>query len=123
MKHQGKVTQVFYNSACPVCDWGIENQRKITHIPVLWHDLHSDNSLCNALNVEIRTARKYLHVLTADGQLHVGIDAFIVLWRAVPSQAWLARLFSYWPVHRPAKLAYSLFANALYGWNRLLRRW
>ncbi len=123
MKTDKDETQVFYNSACPVCDWGIKTQQKKCQTPVAWNDLHNDNQLCELLEVDIETARKYLHVVTSDGKQHIGIDAFIVLWRSSPSQAWMAQFFSYPLINRPAKFGYFLFANVLYTWNRLRRHW
>lgn len=123
MTSQKREAQVFYNSACPVCDWGIKLQRHRCHAIINWQDLHGDNELCENLGVDIERARKYLHVLTGDGRQHVGIDAFIVLWRTSPSQGWMADLLSKPLLHHPAKIAYFLFANGLWAWNKLLCRW
>ncbi|MEM7360822.1 MAG: DUF393 domain-containing protein [Pseudomonadota bacterium] len=116
--------EVFFNSACPVCNYGINHQKcRSTDVEIQWLDVHEDNSLVQELDRNLVEARKYLHVRDANGNLHIGIDAFILLWRNSPRDAWLGRLFSLPLINQLARIAYFVFANGLYGFNRLCRRW
>lgn len=130
-RSSAKTLRVFYNSACPVCDKGCEHMRKelgpeSDHhdaTDIQWLDLHTDKHAIHQLSATLGDARKKLHVIDRKGHQQVGIDAFIAIWSENPKHSrkvWLLTL----PVIRPlAKLTYSLFANGLYWFNRLLRRW
>lgn len=114
---------VYYNSACPVCNVGIEYQKgKTPEAGITWGDIHIDNSLVEGLS-DLETVRKYLHLTDQQGVVHVGIDAFIVIWRHSGNQAYLAKVFSLPLIHSIAKVAYLIFANALYRWNRWKKHW
>lgn len=116
--------QVFYNSACPVCNYGIiRQQKKSTACSIDWLDVHRDNTLVEQLDRGLPQVRKYLHLMDADGKQHVGINAFILLWQNSPRERWLARIFSLPVLNQVSQLAYILFANALYLFNRMLGRW
>lgn len=115
--------KVYYNSACPVCKAGIEyQQQRSTDGEIGWADVHAENT--TALEVgELEFIRKVLHVTDEDGNVRRGIDAFIVLWQHSPSQRRLARVVALPGVKQITQLAYFLFAELLYRWNRLMRHW
>ncbi len=115
---------VYFNSACPICNAGIGTQKKrSTACSIQWKDVHKDNSLVCELKQKLITVRKYLHVSDASGQQHVGINAFIILWQNSPKELWKARLFCLPLIRQLSQLIYFAFANGLYSWNKLLKRW
>jgi predicted DCC family thiol-disulfide oxidoreductase YuxK len=67
--------------------------------------------------------RKRLHLVDQNGELKVGIDAFIVLWKISESGQWKARFFSFPIIHGLSSLCYNSFAWLLYRWNRLVNHW
>lgn len=114
--------EVLFNSACPVCKAGIEFQKnKVTDTTVLWCDINQDNDVLNGL--EIERVRKLLHVRGQNGQLYIGIYAFIELWKRSPKHRFLATLFSLPGITFLAKHAYNGFAELLYRWNRFNKHW
>lgn len=119
-----KCLDVYFNSACPVCDAGIKVQKgKTTSCIVNWKDVHTEKELAANLNEEIETVRKYLHVVDQNGLTHIGIDAFIVLWENSPRERWKTRIVSNPAIKAIAKGLYFLFANMLYHWNRWQNNW
>ena len=125
MKQQkSEKLEVYYNSACPVCDAGINFQRsKTTDCDVNWKDIHANAAFAQEAHSNINFVRKYLHVIDSQGQKHIGIDAFIQLWKYSPKEQWKAELLSI-PICRGiAKIIYFIFANALFTWNRLMKNW
>lgn len=81
---------VYYNSACPVCKAGIEDQRtRMTRRDVRgnveWVDIACNADVLAPLGLEVEAVRHSLHVVE-DGRmrarLHVGADAFLALARA-----------------------------------------
>ena len=116
--------EVYFNSACPVCRAGINAQKdKTTDCSVNWNDIHTDKHYAKEADPNIDVVRKYLHVIDSNGQKHIGIDAFIQLWKYSPREQWKAKLFALPIVKQFAKAAYLVFANLLFTWNRFVGNW
>ncbi|SHL89525.1 Predicted thiol-disulfide oxidoreductase YuxK, DCC family [Nitrosospira sp. Nsp11] len=120
-------SKVYYNSACPVCNAGIKDQRKRMEASgikdIEWVDVHAHPEAVDEIGTPLEQVREQLHVRSADGQLSVGADAFARLWSQTPGQRWLAALLRL-PVFRQlTQLAYNLFARLLYRWNLAKRHW
>ncbi|WP_292993724.1 DUF393 domain-containing protein [Nitrosomonas sp.] len=120
-------SKVYYNSACPVCNAGIKDQRKrmqdcgVNNIE--WVDVHNNPDAVSEVGSSLEQVRERLYVKDDKGQLNIGIDAFIQLWQQTPNQRWLARLFQLPVIRSLARLAYNGFAWLLYRWNRALKHW
>ncbi len=119
--------KVYYNSGCPVCKAGIENQQRqmqqceINHIE--WIDIHTNPQTITELGHSLEELRERLHIRDGNGELHIGIDALIRLWQQTPHQRWLAAVVQLPLIHSLARLAYNGFAKLLYGYNRILKHW
>ena len=122
-----KVCKVYYNSACPVCNAGIQSQRRRMEAhgigDVEWIDVHTHPEAVLELDAPLEQVRERLHVRSTGGQLDVGVDAFARLWAYTPGQRWLAGLWQL-PILRPLmQRAYNAFARHLYRWNRGQGHW
>ncbi len=116
--------QVYFNSACPVCNAGINSQKsKTTSCDVSWNDIHVDNRLAKEADPDIDIVRKYLHVIDNTGQKHIGIEAFIQLWQHSAHEQWKAKVFTLPIVKHVAKAFYFVFANMLFRWNQMMKNW
>ena len=116
--------EVYFNSACPVCKAGIEYQKgRVEGCAVAWRDVHADNAAVRDICAELEFVRERLHAVDKDGQLRVGFDAFLVLWRQSPKDRWKARLLGLPLVRQACRVAYNLFAAGLYRWNRAKKHW
>ncbi|PSL19714.1 iron-binding CDGSH zinc finger protein [Shimia abyssi] len=88
-------TRVLYNADCPICDAEICHYARYTgarDIPVRYDDLNTDARL--EWGIDPETAARRLHVLHGN-ELHVGLDAFRILWWQMPRYrplAWLTGL-------------------------------
>ncbi|MBY0484844.1 DUF393 domain-containing protein [Nitrosomonas sp.] len=120
-------SKVYYNSACPVCNAGIKDQRKrmqdcgVNNIE--WVDVHNNPDAVSEVESSLEQVRERLYVKDDKGQLNIGIDAFIQLWQQTPNQRLLARLFQLPVIRSLARVAYNGFAWLLYRWNRALKHW
>jgi len=119
----GPVVTTYYNGSCPVCRIEIQHYRKVATARgrknLVWRDIAADADTFAELGKDREAVKRRLHVVDQAGRLHIGIDAMIVLWRAVPGYAWLARVVSLPLVHGCAARLYDhLIAPALYAWNR-----
>ncbi|MBV8466971.1 MAG: DUF393 domain-containing protein [Burkholderiales bacterium] len=120
-------TRVYYNSACPVCKMGVENQQCTLNAEgvsdVEWLDVHQRPELAAELGIELEALRERLHVQSASGEMRVGSDAFASLFALSRHQRWLGRLISVPGVRWLTQGLYKLFARALYRWNRAKGHW
>ena len=119
-------TKVYYNSACPVCNAGIQyQQRRLGEQSedVEWIDVHKDNAAACDVNPDLELVRERLHVVDEEGGLHVGAEAFAALWSKTPGQAAWARIVRTPGIRPLSRWLYNGFAALLYRWNRINRRW
>lgn len=119
--------KVYYNSACPVCNAGIESQRgtmekrDLRH-GVEWIDIACNAAAIDALGLDINSVRHSLHV-SQNGEMLVGADAFIALAGATPGQRWIAGLFGNTAIRPVTRFVYNRFADLLFWWNKKRGHW
>jgi predicted DCC family thiol-disulfide oxidoreductase YuxK len=124
---QPKLT-VWYNTRCPVCDAGIDAQRNrliaaVRAGEIEFHDINLEPDVLANYGASLDDIRRRLHAIDGAGNLIVGADVMIALWRATPGQRWLAALFGN-PVMLPlTRFGYDRFADLLFAWNRRKGRW
>ena len=120
-------TKVYYNSACPVCNAGIKDQRRRMEAcgvhDVEWIDVHTQPEAVKEVGSPLEQVRERLHVKAPDGRIDVGADAFTRLWSQTPGQRSLARLLRLPVLKQLMHMAYNTFARLLYRWNRARRHW
>lgn len=123
----GMPAKVYYNSACPVCNAGIKDQRQRMAQcgidDVEWVDVHNSPGAASETGHSLEQVRERLHIKDDNGELYIGIDAFIHLWQKTPQQRWLAKLLQLPVIGLLAHHAYNGFARLLYRWNRILKHW
>jgi predicted DCC family thiol-disulfide oxidoreductase YuxK len=123
MTDESKI-KVYYNSACPVCKAGIEGQMgKESACEIQWNDVHKENELVTEVNSELEFVRERLHVVDENGNLQVGFDAFLTIWRNSPRETWKATIFGLPGVKQLSHLGYNIFAKMLYKWNKSKKHW
>jgi predicted DCC family thiol-disulfide oxidoreductase YuxK len=120
--------KVYFNSACPVCNAGVDRQRKAMaeNAPaceIEWRDINKEPEVLAARGVSIDDVRRKLYVEDDQGRLHVGAAAFAALWQETSGQRWAGRLLRLPVVALFARWAYNGFASVLYTWNRRRGRW
>ncbi|MGQ0591159.1 MAG: thiol-disulfide oxidoreductase DCC family protein [Gammaproteobacteria bacterium] len=120
-------SKVYYNSACPVCNAGIQDQRQRMEAcgieDIEWVDVHTNPEAVSEVGASLEQVRERLHVQDSEGQINVGADAFTCLWSQTRGQRWLAKLLRLPVLKQLTHSAYNLFARLLYRWNRTKGRW
>ncbi|SHL42835.1 thiol-disulfide oxidoreductase DCC family protein [Halomonas caseinilytica] len=94
--------KVYYDAACPICRRERHRyERLVRHAgSVAWLDANTHEAVLNAHGVTVEEALLSLHVEDAEGSLHRGMDAYILLMRRVPRLRPLAVLIGL-PVIKP----------------------
>jgi predicted DCC family thiol-disulfide oxidoreductase YuxK len=103
---------VFYDGGCPACSREIDlYRRRESAGRVAWVNLWTAREALQARGISFDEAMRFLHALDADGVRHVGVEAFIEIWRRVPGFG-AAAFFAGLPgVRTLAGLAYRVFAT------------
>ena len=119
---------VWYNTKCPVCNSGIEWQRRrlaraARAGAIEFRDINLEPDALARFGASVNDVRRRLHGVDAQGELHVGADCAIAIWRATPSDAWLGRLLGLPVIRQITGFVYDRFADGLYAWNRWMGHW
>ena len=114
-----KITTYYYGD-CPVCGTEIGHYQRINAgSEVLdWCDISADPDILAHLGIDIATLKRRLHVIDADGTVHVGVPAFAVLWSEMPRYRWLSRLVRLPVIRTFAAGLYEVLAALLFAYNR-----
>ncbi|MEM9475049.1 MAG: DUF393 domain-containing protein [Pseudomonadota bacterium] len=117
-------TTVIFNNTCPICsrEIAIYRTRAEDHdLPIGFVGLDEADLGHYGLTADAAARRLYM---VRDGQLISGVDAFIVLWRALPGFGWLARLVALPGIRHAGYVVYDyVLAPLLYALHkRRLRR-
>ena len=103
---------VFYDGKCGLCSKEINYYRKIAPEGIFkWHDITESADDLKSEGVSLSEGLKLLHAKDEKGQMHVGVDAFILIWK--PLKRWrILAAFIGLPIIRPlADMAYRAFAD------------
>jgi predicted DCC family thiol-disulfide oxidoreductase YuxK len=119
---------VWYNTRCPVCDAGINRQKRrlidaVKAGRIEFRDINFEPEALATYGASLEDIRRRLHATDADDRLLVGADVAIAVWRATPGEGWLASLFGNALALPVTRFAYDRFADLLYAWNRRKGRW
>ncbi len=103
---------VFYDGKCGLCLKEINYYRLIAPPDIFnWQDITESTEDLKEAGITLSQGLKFLHAKDSDGNLHIGVDAFILIWRNLNRWRLLAAFVSL-PVVRPVtEWAYSRFAN------------
>ena len=103
---------VFYDGKCGLCSKEIDYYRVVAPSKVFnWQDVTETQEVLKAHGIGLSDALRLLHAVDGEGNVHIGVDAFLLIWRQLSGWRWLARLVSLPIVCSLAGLCYTLFAN------------
>jgi predicted DCC family thiol-disulfide oxidoreductase YuxK len=119
---------VWYNSKCPVCDGGINRQRKrllraARAGAIEFRDINLEPVALARHGAEIEDVRRRLYGVDSDGRLYIGADCAIEIWRRTPGDAWLGTVLGLPVLRQITRFGYDRFADLLYDWNRRKGHW
>ena len=119
---------VWYNTRCPVCDFGINRQRNklmdaVKSGAIAFHDINLAPDALAKYGSSLEDVRRRLHATDEAGRLIVGADVAIATWQITPGEGWLASLLGNRLMLPLTRFAYDRFADVLFAWNRRKGRW
>jgi predicted DCC family thiol-disulfide oxidoreductase YuxK len=106
-----KIT-VFYDGKCGLCSKEIRHYKKIAPANIFdWQDITVDAHELTQAGYSLSEGFKLLHVKDQNGQFHIGVDGFILIWKQLRKWEYLAAFVSLPGVRQISGLFYKTFAN------------
>ena len=102
---------VYFDGECPVCRDQVDRYWKLARRgTIVWRDLTWPGDPLRDEPFTLAAALETLHAKDADGRLHVGLDAHLLMWERLPRWRLLAAaLRRFPPLRQPAEAAYRAF--------------
>ena len=104
---------VYFDGLCHLCSREIGHYQKMRGASrLLFVDITGPNFDSAREGLDPVAVHRELHVKDANGIVHTGVGAFIVIWSQLDSLRWLVPIASFKPVRLLLNLLYSAFAKA-----------
>ena len=103
---------VFYDGKCSLCSAEINYYKKISSKLIFnWEDISQSKDKLDLLGVSSIDALKLMHVVDHQGKIHIGVDAFILMWQNMSQWTFVAKIASLPVFYNIAVLLYRVFAK------------
>ncbi len=110
--------KVFYDGQCGACRFEINFYKKLTtNTPIEWLDITKEPSHLETINLSYQEAMKSLYILDKTKKLHNGVDAFCIIWSAIPWLSWVPYLIKLPIVYQSCWIIYTIFAYLRFRWH------
>ncbi|WP_415237456.1 thiol-disulfide oxidoreductase DCC family protein [Sneathiella sp.] len=109
---------VYYDGKCGLCSKEINHYKKIAPAGIFdWQDITENPTNLKEKGISLSDGLKMLHACAPDGSMHVGVDAFILIWQHLNRWRVLAPIVSLPILKQIAGWIYRSFA--MWRFNRL----
>ena len=103
---------VFYDGKCNLCSKEINYYRKIAPNNIFdWQDITESADGLRKEGLSLAKGLKLLHVKDNKDLMHVGVDAFILIWKQLRRWRLLASFVGLPIIYQIANIAYARFAD------------
>jgi predicted DCC family thiol-disulfide oxidoreductase YuxK len=104
--------QVFYDGLCRVCSMEIEHYMRCDHGGnVVFVDITNPSFDPAKENLQPKNIHRHLHARDSVGNLFIGVDAFIEIWKRLPEYTWASRAASLNIIKALLKIGYEGFVR------------
>lgn len=104
--------RIFYDGACGLCRREINHYRKVAPEGVFdWVDVMANPTALANEPMSLADALMELHAKDDNGVMHVGVDAFLLIWRNIPSWRLVGTIAGFPPVTALMRAVYPVFAR------------
>ena len=103
-------SKIFVDGNCVVCDFEISHYKRIAPSEFDIVDISDPSFDAKAFGLTTEAVNKHIHVLTPEGEMKIGVEAFAHIWSRIPRYR-LADTAIHLPgVNSLAKIGYAGFA-------------
>lgn len=105
--------KVFYDGKCGLCSKEIRHYQAVAPEGVFeWQDITAlPQSQLENEGLDLAQSLKHLHAKDSQGNIHIGVDAFLLIWQSLARWRWLARLIALPGLYTLTGFAYRGFAK------------
>ena len=102
---------VFYDGACGLCAKEIAHYKKISPAGIFsWVDIADNSQALEDLGYTRDDGLRALHVIGRDGNMYIGVAAFIQIWMELKRWSVLAKVIQIPGIYHTAQFLYKSFA-------------
>ncbi len=102
---------VFYDGQCGLCSKEINYYRQLAPDGIFeWQDITKSAEMLNAEGISLSEGLKLLHAKDRNDNVHVGLDAFILIWMQLPKWRLVATFLALPIIRQIVNTAYHFFA-------------
>jgi len=107
---------IYFDGACYLCSAEIEHYRRQVlrgglDGKVCFVDIADPQFDAQSHGLDDREVNRVMHVRSADGQLHLGVEAFVEIWRNLPRYEFLSKAVEIPGIRPLLELGYVVFAR------------
>lgn len=103
---------VFYDGKCGLCSKEINHYKAIAPDGIfIWEDITQSTTALKREGISLSDGLRLLHAKDQNGQMHIGLDAFILIWGQLKRWKILSKLASLPIIYQILTFAYKAFAN------------
>lgn len=108
--NEGK-TKIFFDGNCIVCDTEVMRYKKMA--PALFEiiDISAPSFDAAKFGLQSENLKFQMHLLTPEGEIKVGVDAFAFIWSQIKGLKTAARVIKLPVIYSLAKIGYRIFAR------------
>ena len=111
MRPDQKIT-VYYDGLCHLCSREIDHYRgQKGFVDFEFSDITAPTFSASEQGLDPVAVHKHMHVRDANGNLHVGVSAFICIWNNIPKYKKYARIASAKVLFPTLEVFYEIFAK------------
>lgn len=103
---------VYYDGLCHLCSREINHYRTMAGAEnIQFIDITSNDFDAAKENLDPHEIHRNMHVRDRQGELRLGVDAFICIWNELPALRFLAKLAKTGAIHSVLEVLYAGFAK------------
>lgn len=104
-------TKIFFDGNCIVCDIEVAHYKRIA--PQIFDivDISAAGFDAAKFGLSPQKVQYHMHVLTPEGSILVGVDAFSHIWSRLDGYGFAAKVVKLPVIYPLAKIAYNIFAK------------
>ena len=104
--------EVYYDGLCQLCSREVNLIRRLAPVgQMVFTDIMAGGFHAEAQGFDPLAVHRHMHFRDGDGNLRIGLDALIAMWRPVPYFRLLACFAGLPGIHRMSLFGYSAFAR------------
>lgn len=105
-------TKIFFDGNCIVCDTGISHYKRMAPDVFELFDINSPDFDAAKYGLSSEGVQKHMHVMTPEGQILRGVDAFTHIWSHLDRYRFAAKIIQLPVIYQLTKIGYNLFARS-----------